>query len=692
LCTFFALFTASQQLADQDNCTTEYTPTDVNVICDGATNPIPQNVTILSIHNVQNAMVFLCNKIDFEQLRILDVSKNDLKYIPNGCFSSFPSLENLTISKNDKLGFENLYNAFYGLNATKIKHIYANNINQKSVIYPFPVNISRLLSNTSLQTLHVEYNEIHTPQSGSIYFLPQTMRDISVRGNRLEVSLIFLELLYLKNLVRLDISFQCTTRKFRSRSRRHVKFITGNSKNHTDMECVETRENDVLKVLPENLQEIIATGAVSGSYCIPFLSTKHHSKLEYIDVSRAGYYKWIGPINDTESSIKTLILSHNQCNFIKEGFFDNLKNLTTLDISFNFLYNTFHQSDTTNVFQGLTSLKSLSLNYNSLSKIPKNLLEHNLNLQQFNISNNALETWTLNISHLKNLTYIDCSANKLTKLPKSVRDSLDEVSHFQQVTLDFRQNKILCTCDNLDFINWLFNSQVNILLSTKEECTMFNGNISQAYVYLSEECGKNSGVKEWHYVLQFTGILFVFSVLAIVGYKKRWAILYRWYLFRLQRKGYTPIGGTEDGYEYDAFLSFANEDRPFIDKVMEELENNPVTQFRVCVHFRDFTPGISISKNIVSAVHSSRKTVVFMSRAYLKSHWCKHELCMAITEENHMDRKVIVMAVLEDIPKKELSLEVLHYYKKKSYIAKPDNEQEMKLFWKTLKGVMMNNL
>ncbi|XP_048729998.2 toll-like receptor 4 [Ostrea edulis] len=689
--TVFIWFTASQILAEL-NCTTTCNSTDVIVTCNGSSTPIPQNVTILHIHNYSRTLDSLCKKRGYEKLRILDVSKNKLEKITQGCFSTFPSLEILIISNNEQLGFSNFYNACYGLNATQIKEIYANDINQKMVNYPFPKNISLVLQNTSLQTLHIEYNEIRIAEIGAIYYLPQTLRNISVRGNRLETNTRFFEMLHLNKLLRLDISYQCTSRKFRSRSRRHVRFVTGDSKNHTGIECYDTRESDVLRILPNSLRELIATGAVSGSSCIPFLSTQNHSTLEYIDISRAGYDRWIGPINDTESSIKTLILSYNQCYYIKDGFFNNLKNLTTLDISFNYLYIFFRRSKKSNVFQGLPSLKSLSLSYNRLSKLPENLLKNNLNLERLNISNNALETWTVDISHLKQLTYIDCSSNKLAKLPKSVRDSLDEASHFQNVTLDFHQNKILCTCDNLDFINWLFTSKVNILLAKKDECTIYNGNISQAHRHLNEECGRNNGGKEWLYPVQFIGILFILSVLAVVGYKKRWAIIYRWYLIRLQRKGYTPIGGTEDSYEYDAFLSFADEDRSFVDKVIEELEKNPDTQFKVCVHYRDFTPGKSISRNIVSAVHSSRKTIVFMSRAYLKSHWCKHELCMAMTEENHMDRKVIIMTVLEDIPKKELSLDVLHYFKKKSYIAKPNNEQEMKLFWKTLKGVVANDL
>nr|XP_011420696.2 toll-like receptor 4 [Crassostrea gigas] len=321
---------------------------------------------------------------------------------------------------------------------------------------------------------------------------------------------------------------------------------------------------------------------------------------------------------------------------------------------------------------------------NFINHLHKNLLKDSMFLEELYIGSNGIESWTLDISHLKFLTLIDCSGNKLATLPKSVRDRLDTTSQNKTVKVNLLHNKILCSCENLDFLDWLFTSKVNILKT--EECTGIKGNITYGYQYLKEECGKDQ--REWLYPVQTICLLFILSVIALVVYKKRWALIYRWYLFRLRRKRYIPIGGCDEGYQFDAFLSFADEDRPFVDRVLEELEGNPELRLNVCVHFRDFIPGKFISRNIVSAIHSSKKTIVFMSRAYLKSDWCKYELRMAITEESHMNREVVIMTVLEDIPQKELSLEVLQYYKKNSYINKPNTEEELKLYWKILEKLL----
>ena len=683
------------QETDGHTCMAESDSTDVRVICNSTYNcKLPKNITILSCHDAdKNAKIadWLCSK-DLENLRVIDLARSNLKEIPIGCFSTFPSLEILKISNNENLGLKNLYNACYGLNQTSLKELYANNINQVSVTYPFPRNISLLLSNTSLEKLELGYNEIQSTESGAIYYLPRTLQNVYVRGNRFEVSPVFLELVWLKNLTKLDMSFQCTTHYYRSRSKRRAEFENSNNTNTDDVDCKKLGAFDVLSVLPSSLETLVAIGMITGQTCIPPSRTSGNSRLKDIDISRDGYYRWIGPIkvNASTNQIEKLNISHNQCSFIEDGFFDQLRQLKILDVSNNLLGPFFQQERSKNVFKFLIRLEVLNMSDNKISYLPNGLLRRTSSLRSLTISNNLIETWTLDISGLDDLSYVDVSYNKLATLPLAVREKLDKN---QNVTLDFLHNKILCTCENMDFLDWIFTSKVLVRLAYNDKCTGYNGNITQAYQYLRNECKKDNSVREWLYPVQTMCILFILSVLALIMYKKRWAIIYHWYLFRLRRKGYTPIEGYNDGYQYDAFLSFADEDRPFVDQVVTKLEENMDLQFQVCVHYRDFIPGRSISNNIVSSIHTSKKTVVFISRAYLKSSWCKYELQMAISEESHMNRRVIIMIVLEeDIPHRSLPLEVMHYYRTTSYITKPSNEQEMTLFWEALRVVLTNEL
>lgn len=171
-------------------CNITYNSSDIVVTCNTFFNAsvIPKNVTVLNCHVnkvVCNPSVF-CNR-DFEKMRAINISHNNLENIPMGCFSSFSNLEWLTISNNAKLGLHNLFHAAYGIDRTKIKHIFASNINRVQVTIPFPRNISTLLTKTSLQTFHIAYNDIKTMEQGGIYFWPRTLLELSVRGNRFDL-------------------------------------------------------------------------------------------------------------------------------------------------------------------------------------------------------------------------------------------------------------------------------------------------------------------------------------------------------------------------------------------------------------------------------------------------------------------------------------------------------------------------
>ena len=64
-------------------------------------------------------------------------------------------------------------------------------------------------------------------------------------------------------------------------------------------------------------------------------------------------------------------------------------------------------------------------------------------------------------------------------------------------------------------------------------------------------------------------------------------------------------------FDYDIFVSFAGEDFDFVrDHLMPELEGTQ--NLRLCVHERDFIPGRNIVDNIVEAVESSKKVVLYL--------------------------------------------------------------------------------
>ncbi|XP_055996804.1 toll-like receptor 4 [Ostrea edulis] len=646
---------------------------------------IPPNVTDLVF--VKNKLLtpatldFLCFK-NFTRLSYINVSDNDLRAIPKGCFGTFPVLQTLDISGNNKLGLQNLYNACVGLNNTNITILKANFINNVDILLPVYHNLSTLLSDTSLKEIYFEYDEISVIESGVIKTLPKSLEILSVRGNRLSFSIKLLELRLMTNLKKLDISFQCTQLLRR-------KYAPAWKDTH-NCSVFGVTEGNVLKVLPPNLEELISIETGSGSFCFPKLSPKNTS-LKYVDLSGSDYFSWVGPLNISKDSnhLETLILSNNKCSNISDGFFANLNQLKKLDISQNVLGTFFPGVTGGSVFKGLVSLETLNMAENLIDNLPSDLLKYQSNLKILVVSYNNMESLTLSVSHMKNLQSIDCSYNKLVSLPKSLQTDLDAIVQDHPVHVVMTNNKIICACDNLEFISWMSETKVNFSMPYIK-CSQSNGasiDIMNAYEDLKISCKRAGWISAaaQNTVIVVTTFFILACVSGVLLYNKRWTITYRWYLFRLRHKGYSPIDGKNDEFQFDAFLSFAEEDFEFVKDVIEELENRSEDRYRLCFHHRDFIPGTSIASNIVSAIHHSRKTIIFMSHAFLNSTWCKYELQMSITKEVETNSDVIIMIVLDNIPKNKMSLEVLRYYRKNCYLEKPEGAQDRTLLWKTLR-------
>ncbi|XP_062579626.1 interleukin-1 receptor accessory protein-like 1-B [Saccostrea cucullata] len=79
--------------------------------------------------------------------------------------------------------------------------------------------------------------------------------------------------------------------------------------------------------------------------------------------------------------------------------------------------------------------------------------------------------------------------------------------------------------------------------------------------------------------------------------------------------------------EYDVFISYSSEDEDWVkDELLGNLEK---AGYRVYIDFKDFVPGMAIAENVLDAVYKSRKTIIVMSKNFLKSMWGQYELQQA---------------------------------------------------------------
>jgi hypothetical protein len=78
--------------------------------------------------------------------------------------------------------------------------------------------------------------------------------------------------------------------------------------------------------------------------------------------------------------------------------------------------------------------------------------------------------------------------------------------------------------------------------------------------------------------------------------------------------------------------------------------------FSGCIADRDFTPGVSVFKNIVGAIHSSYKVIFVLTDHFVSSQWCKYQADQAIMRSLRLNEvqdpdpnsRCVIPVLLED--------------------------------------------
>ena len=157
--------------------------------------------------------------------------------------------------------------------------------------------------------------------------------------------------------------------------------------------------------------------------------------------------------------------------------------------------------------------------------------------------------------------------------------------------------------------------------------------------------------------------------------------------------------------KYDAFISYSHHDAEYVENYLwKELENpsNPEHPAFTCkVHTRDFIPGKMIPDQILSSVHESRRTIIVLSKEYVKADWTKMEFKEAHKHQINDRRQVtpvkclflslfpiilyqrVILLVHGEVPALEaMDTDLSYYFKLKAFIQTEDRE-----FWKKIRLV-----
>lgn len=637
-------------------------------------------------------------------LESIDVSACQINYIFIGTFRHLAFLNLLDVSWNKCLKSTGIKNITQDLPYTSITVLKVNSVRQ-----PFDLTIQittaifEKLIYTNLTKLFAEGNKIQRFEEGALRMLPKTLRYLYLGDNDFSYGHYFFDLYHLP-VQFLNLSYLFKTHDPRvlkteqcddqDEEGRHFNGIAKHTHpTSSDFHMPSHQEGYSLPPfrLPPNITTIIYNDC-NLQYEIPLLLLSGN-KIKYVDASNNIFHSWMGPIAPLDN-LEYLDLSNNFCTNISKVFFLTCTNLKTLLVKNNILGFILPDDIEGHILQHTKQLQKIDLSMNKIPTLPPKFFKHQDSLEKLYMNNNMLEDVVFEIIHMTNLSYLDLSNNRLPFLNDDIRKQLETVYiNNKNVSVDISGNHLQCTCDTLDFLQWisttaiLFNNlnKTNCQLKNKTTVSLLNANL--LFTTLSRECSSYTSL------IIASAMLFVLSSILIccVIYRHRWKLRFLYYVIKSKYRGTikAPTNSSEIYYEYDAFVSYADEDSKFIhNPLISNLEKE--TGFKLCIHERDFIPGNDIASNITSAIHNSRKTVVVMSENYRESYWCMFEYNMARMESIYARNKenIIFLIFLEQIRPNKLPLHVLELVQSQSYIEYPDDAYGNTVFWDELRQAL----
>ncbi|KAK4873975.1 hypothetical protein RN001_013335 [Aquatica leii] len=359
-----------------------------------------------------------------------------------------------------------------------------------------------------------------------------------------------------------------------------------------------------------------------------------------------------------------------------------------------------------NPFYNISSLSHLCLENNNLKTLSPDLLVSLPNLATFDISKNYITSWEEPLFTNQNkLSVVLASYNKFSHLTISM------LSDFKNLTrLDISKNPFICDCFHFeDLSKWFKENQnsslINVINAHPTFCTYpykFNHEtILTAFDALEEgtmSCAMGNYKLYVLFVLPSVILVIVIIISCILGYFFRWHI--RYWLF-LARAYMLPITvslsknnfNSYTNYQYDAFVSYSNEDKNFVVRLVAMLENfEPF--LKLCVYERDFEVGSVLSDTVLSSIEQSRMTILIISDSYARSEWCRwevqivqhHRLSFECLNKNVDDS--LVMIKLGNVKLSNCTPTLKYLMKTRIYLEWDSDETKQSVFWDKLRKIL----
>ncbi|XP_062621926.1 toll-like receptor 4 [Saccostrea cucullata] len=583
-------------------------------------------------------------------LQNFTISENEVKFVEKGAFGYLIKLQHLDLSHNKELTISILPNISFNLEFTSIKVL---RLEKLQCTYGISTSLQRrhvqYLRNTSLLELNIASNRLNYIEFGLLLDLPKTLRILNIGDNVLSFGWYLTNFGALSNLQILNASFESTfhliaphqfsfhcndtkiVRECNSNILPEYRLSGYNSFKEKVAPLTNPKDNVTLYFPPilhslyfyDNMYKMIL-----GKFHF-----KNTGKFTHAHLQNNIIYRLEGPFIGLKN-LRYVDLSNNFCGHISKNFFTDFENLLHLNLSNNILGQTLENDADGFIFQNQNLLQMLDLAYNRITFLPKNIFKGLVNLKNLNLSGNSLNHFDLSIKHMKILSSLDLSFNRLTKIHSSTRGILT-FSSVNRILINLLGNPLQCSCENIDFLSWIGSSKNIIFLDVNNYTCLFDNGTMQSFhdvIKLLKDLEKDCASYTLLMIVTTSLILVILTIiLSRIVYRYRWRLRFMFYIARAYRRSHQRQQVTHSHkYYFDAFISYAEENGKFVRDIVEYLEKEH--KLRLCIHQRDFIPGTDIADNITNAIHNSQRTVCMLTSDYLGSYWCNYEMNMARME------------------------------------------------------------
>ena len=382
-------------------------------------------------------------------------------------------------------------------------------------------------------------------------------------------------------------------------------------------------------------------------------------------------------------------LDGNQIDSLSSHTFIGRKNLQVLFLNNSSIHTVYNRT-----FNGLKQLQILYINGNNL-KILKGYEFENLSLmRELYLQNNQLTSiQNTTFSTLVSLRVLRIDGNLLTIMSfNQLGISLSSVA--------IGENPWSCECSFLEELRyWLTENEASrqISVDTGQIYCLQNGSHShkehQIVSYNSTICGgefierttlRRKANQNHILVPSITlGAVSFFLIVFLLLFCNRNKIRVYVYAKHGIRLFYKSDFDEDSSKVFDAFVSYSSKDEVFVTRILApELECGSPS-YKLCLHYRDFPVGAYVTDSILSAVESSKRTVLILSDNFIKSEWRRYEFRSAHHEVLRDRRRRLIVILLGEVSPGDLDPDLRLYLKTNTWLRWGDTN-----FWNKLKFAM----